>query len=397
MTATSDTPVTTRTGSRLPVPALIVMACTTFIGIMTETMPAGLLPQISRGISVSEGAAGQFVSAYALGMLLAAIPAGMLTRGVRRKPLLLAGLAGFLIANTGTALAPDLAVALAVRFIAGAFAGLLWGMLGGYAMRITAPERAGRALAIAMTGIPAALAVGTPLGTWLGTAAGWRWAFAAMSIFAVVVIIGVLALVPDAPGQHEQTRVSFAKVLRIPGVATILGVAVVWMLAHNLLYAYIAAYLQQAHLGLKTDVALVIFGVAAITGVAITGTLVDRMLRRLTLASVALFVVAGAILLATQGSTPFAILALVLWGIGFGGSATQLQTAAGSVAGENADAVIAMVATCFNLGIFAAGIVGAVFVDGVGARAIPVAMIVLAAIALIAVGFGRRAAFRPGQ
>jgi predicted MFS family arabinose efflux permease len=165
------------------------MACTTFIGIMTETMPAGLLPQIARGLGVSEGAAGQFVSAYALGMLLAAIPAGMATRGARRKSLMIAGLVGFLIANTGTALAPDLAVALAVRFVAGAFAGLLWGMLGGYAMRITAPERAGRALAIAMTGIPAALAAGTPLGTWLGTAAGWRWAFAVMSVFAVVALV----------------------------------------------------------------------------------------------------------------------------------------------------------------------------------------------------------------
>jgi predicted MFS family arabinose efflux permease len=264
-------------------------------------------------------------------------------------------------------------------------------------MRITAPERAGRALAIAMTGIPAALAAGTPLGTWLGTAAGWRWAFAAMSVFAVIVIIGVLAFVPDAPGQHEQTRVPFAKALRIPGVVTILGVAVVWMFAHNLLYAYIAAYLQQAHLHLSTDVALVIFGVAAIAGIAITGMLVDRMLRRLTLASVALFIVTGAILLAAQGSVPFAILALVLWGIGFGGSATQLQTAAGGVAGDNADAVVAMVATCFNLGIFVSGIVGAVVVDRAGARAIPVAMIVLAALVLIAVGSGRRAAFPSGR
>jgi predicted MFS family arabinose efflux permease len=71
-----------------------------------------------------------------------AIPAIMLTRGARRKPLLCAGLLGFLVANTVTALAPDLALALAVRFIAGAFAGLLWGRLAGCAMRITAPERA---------------------------------------------------------------------------------------------------------------------------------------------------------------------------------------------------------------------------------------------------------------
>ena len=148
------------------------MACTTFIGIMTETMPAGLLPQIAGGLRVSVGSAGQLVSAYAIGTVLGAIPVVMLTRGARRKPLLCVGLLGFLLANTTTALAPALPVALAVRFIAIAFSGLLWGMLAGYAMRITAPERAGRALAIAMTGIPLALAAGTPLGTWLGTAVG---------------------------------------------------------------------------------------------------------------------------------------------------------------------------------------------------------------------------------
>ncbi|WP_329047788.1 MFS transporter [Amycolatopsis sp. NBC_01488] len=97
------------------------------------------------------------------------------------------------------------------------------------------------------------------------------------------------------------------------------------------------------------------------------------------------------------GSTPFAILAIILWGLAFGGSATQLQTAAGAATGEHADAAIAMVTTAFNLAIFAAGAVGAVFVDGVGAKALPAAIVALAAAALVAVGFGRRAAFRPGR
>jgi predicted MFS family arabinose efflux permease len=397
MTATGVIPASTRTVPRLPLAALIVMACTTFIVIMTETMPAGLLPQISRGLGVSVGAAGQFVSAYAIGTVLAAIPAIMLTRGARRKPLLCIGLIGFLVANTVTALAPDLAVALVVRFIAGSFSGLLWGMLAGYAMRITAPERAGRALAIAMAGTPVALAAGTPLGTWLGTAAGWRWAFAAMSVFTVLVLIAALIFVPDAPGQEAHTRIPLLRVLRLPGMLTILGVTFVWMLAHNLLYAYIAPFLSQDHLGLKPAIALVIFGIAAIGGLWITGTLVDRMNRRLALIGASLFIVAGAILFAVEGSTPLAILAIILWGLGFGGSATQIQTAAGGAAGENTTAAISMVVTSFNLAIFAAGIVGAVFVDGVGARVIPVAMIALAAIALIAIGLGRRAAFRPAS
>jgi hypothetical protein len=51
--------------------------------------------------------------------------------------------------RAATALAPGLLAALLARFVAGAFSGLLWGVPGGYAMPITAPERAERALAVA--------------------------------------------------------------------------------------------------------------------------------------------------------------------------------------------------------------------------------------------------------
>lgn len=56
-----------------------------------------------------------------------------------------------------------------------------------------------------------------------------------------------------------------------------------------------------------------------------------------------------------------------------------------------------MLTTSFNLAIFAAGAVGAVLVDGVGARVLPAGMIALAAVAIIMVGAGRRAAFPTGR
>ncbi|MFE4449469.1 MFS transporter [Streptomyces sp. NPDC056796] len=398
MTATCPTPpIHERSRPALPVPALLVMAWTGFIVIMTETLPAGLLPQLSSGLGVSEGSAGQLVSAYALGTVLAAIPAITLTRGTRRKPLLLAGLLGFLVANAVTAVAPTFAVALAARFIGGAFSGLLWGMLAGYARRIAAPEHAGRALAIAMTGTPVALAVGTPLGAWLGSTVGWRWSFAAMSLLSIVVVALAKYLVPDAPGQPARTGARLGRVLLIPGVATILGVVFVWMLAHNLLYTYIASYLRQAHLALRPDLTLLVFGVAALGGIWITGVLIDRALRRLTLASVALFVVAGVTLAVAGHSTVITLSAVVLWGIAFGGAATQLQTAMGEAAGTDADAANAMLTTAFNLAIFAGGAAGAVLVDGPGARTLPAAMTALALVALAATGSGRRAAFPAGR
>jgi predicted MFS family arabinose efflux permease len=369
------------------------MALSGFIIIMTETLPAGLPPQLAADFQVSDGSAGQLITAYALGTVVSAIPTIALTRGVSRKPLLVIGLLGFLVANTLTAFAPTLVIALVVRFIAGAFSGLIWGMLAGFARRIVAPEQAGRALAIAMAGTPVALSIGTPLGAWFGSMVGWRWSFAGVSVLTVVVVLLVLACVPNAPGQRSTTRLPLGRVLVLPGVAVILGVVFAWMLAHNLLYSYIAPYLDGTGMGLRPDVALFVFGVAALVGIWITGTLIDRSLRRLALVSTAAFILAGALLLAFPSSMPVTIVAIVLWGVAFGGSATQLQTAIGDAAGESVDVANAMLTTAFNLAIFGGGAGGALLVDGGGPAALPLAMIALSVVAFLAVILGRQQAF----
>ncbi|MCL3862128.1 MFS transporter [Actinotalea sp. K2] len=386
-------PVATAPPDRLPVTALAVMALAGFIVITTETLPAGLLPQLVAEYAVSEGTAGQLVAAYALGTVGAAIPAMALTRGLARKRLLVIGLLGFLFANTVMAAAPTFGVALMARVIAGAFSGLLWAMLAGYARRIVAPELAGRALAIAMAGTPVALSIGTPLGSWLGDAVGWRWAFASMSALTIVVVALVLAVVPDAPGQRAEARISIGRVAAIPGVATVLAVVFAWMLAHNLLYTYIAPYLAGSGAGLRPDVALGMFGVAALVGVWGTGAFIDRALGRLTLVSTAGFIVSGVILLALPGALAATIVAIVIWGIAFGGAATQLQTAIGNAAGESADDANAMLTTVFNLAIFGGASLGAGLVDGLGSATLPAAMVILSAVALLVVALGRRGVF----
>jgi predicted MFS family arabinose efflux permease len=392
-TQPTESPVATAPPARLPATALVVMALAGFIVITTETLPAGLLPHFVAEYAVSEGTAGQLVAAYALGTVVAAIPATTLTRGLNRKRLLVIGLLGFLFANSVTAAAPTFGVALAARVIAGAFSGLLWGMLAGYARRIVAPELAGRALAIAMTGTPVALSIGTPLGSWLGDAVGWRWAFASMSALTIVVVALVLTVVPDAPGQRAEARISLGRVAAIPGVVTVLAVVFTWMLAHNLLYTYIAPYLAVSGAGLRPDVALCIFGVAALAGIWGTGAFIDRALGWLTLVSTAAFVVSGVILLALPGTLPATIVAIVIWGIAFGGAATQLQTAIGNAAGESADDANAMLTTVFNLAIFGGASLGAGLVDGLGSATLPAAMVTLSAVALVVVALGRRGAF----
>lgn len=151
--------MTTTTASQtrcevLPWSALLALGTAVFITSLTETLPAGVLPQMTSSLGVSSGAAGQAVTMYAAGTALTAIPLAAATAGIRRKPLLLGATTVFLIANTLTAAAPGYAVLLIARFLAGVAAGLAWAILAGYARRIAPPGQEGRAIAIAMTGIP---------------------------------------------------------------------------------------------------------------------------------------------------------------------------------------------------------------------------------------------------
>lgn len=196
-TTSSDTQSRTRQVG-LPWSALLALGTAVFITSLTETLPAGVLPEMSASLGTSSGAAGQAVTVYAAGTALTAIPLATATASVPRKPLLLGAMAVFLVANTLTAAAPGYIVLLAGRFLAGVAAGLAWAILAGYARRIAPAGLEGRAIAVAMTGIPVALSLGVPAGALIGEQVGWRAAFGAVSLLTLAVIGWISVSVPGA-------------------------------------------------------------------------------------------------------------------------------------------------------------------------------------------------------
>lgn len=225
--------------TQLPIWKLLAFTVAGFLTIMTETMPAGLLPQISQGLHISEAYAGQLIAVYALGSVLAAIPLISLTRSWNRRPLLLSAIAGLLVFNAITALSNDYMLTLIARFIAGMAAGVIWGLLAGYVRRMVSASYQGRALAIAGVGQPIALSIGVPLGAWLGTLFEWRGVFWIMSLLALILFVWIRFSVPDFAGQSAQKRLPILKVLLMPGIRAVLAVVFLWILAHSILYTYI--------------------------------------------------------------------------------------------------------------------------------------------------------------
>lgn len=375
---------------RLPIAALLALAMAAFITILTEALPAGLLPRMAQGLAVSEAWIGQTVTIYAIGSLVAAIPLTAATQGIRRRPLLLAAIAGFAIANTVTTLSASYALTMVARFLAGVSAGLLWALLAGYAARMVPEHQKGRAIAIAMVGTPLALSLGVPAGAFLGTLVGWRMCFGIMSLLALMLMVWVRLNVPDFAGQAAGKRLSLRHVFILPGIRPVLFVVLAFVLAHNILYTYIAPFLATAGMAERTDLVLLVFGVTSLLGIWIIGVLIDQYLHALTLASTALFGL-SALVLGMAGTEPIVVYAAVgAWGLAFGGAATLFQTALAKAAGDAADVAQSMLVTAWNTAIAGGGLVGGVLLDRVGVGAFSPALLVLLLATLLVAWSARR-------
>lgn len=378
---------------RLPLPALLALAMAAFITILTEALPAGLLPLMAQSLTVSEALVGQLVTIYAIGSLLAAIPLTAVTQSWRRRPLLLIAISGFAVVNAVTAVSDSYTITLVARFFAGVFAGLLWALVAGYAARMVPEHLKGRAIAIAMAGTPIALSLGIPAGTFLGAAWGWRVTFGLMSILTVILVVWVIAKVPDFPGQARGKGFALRTVFTLPGIRPILFVTLVYVLAHNILYTYIAPFLVPVGIADRIDLVLLVFGVAALLGIWIVGVLIDRRLRELVLISTTLFALA-ALALGLVGNVPAAVYASVaVWGLAFGGSATLFQTALAKTAGEATDVAQSMMVTVWNIAIAGGGIVGGILLETFSVSAFPWSVLVLLVAALAVTGVARSHGF----
>lgn len=381
----------------LPLGKLLALALAGFITIMTETVPAGLLPHIGQGLGVSEALAGQLVTLFAAGSVLAAIPIIAATRGWNRRPLLLLAIGGLCLFNVITALSTDYVLTLAARFGGGMAAGLLWGLLAGYARRMVATRQQGRALAVVGAGQPLALCLGVPAGAWLGSLMDWRGVFWLMAAVSLTLVIWVRAAVPDFAGQTARRRLPIARTLMLPGIRPILFVLFTWILAHNVLYTYIAPYLIHLGRPASVDTVLLVFGASAVAGLLLTGMLVDRCLRLLTLLSLALFALTTSALGLADAHPAVLMAGVALWGLSFGGAPTLLQTALADTAGEHSDVAQSMLVTIFNLGIASGGVLGGALLDTAGAGSFAWTVTALAVIALLAAWSARGHAFRPGR
>ncbi|MFD3933212.1 MFS transporter [Streptomyces sp. NPDC058614] len=187
---------------------LIALALGGFGIGLTEFLIAGLLPQVASSFAVSEAAAGQLISGYALSVAIGAIVLTAATARLPRKGVLVGLVALFVIGNLLSALAQSYPVMMLGRIVAALCHGSFFGIGSLVARSLVVPEKKSRAVAVMFAGLTLANVLGVPFGALVGERWGWRAAFWAVTAIGVLALAGIIALVPNGAGETRPSTVT---------------------------------------------------------------------------------------------------------------------------------------------------------------------------------------------
>ncbi|MDP5181092.1 MFS transporter [Blastococcus sp. BMG 814] len=246
----------------------------------TEFVTMGLLPDLAEGVGITIPTAGHLISAYALGVVVGAPVIAALATKLPRRAVLLGLMAAFIAGNVLTALAPGYGSLLASRFLSGLPHGAYFGVASLVAASLVAPRLRGRAVSSVMLGLAVANVAGVPSATWLGQQFGWRTAYWAVAVLALLTIAATAFVVPAAPGNRGATVRTELGALRRPQVLLTLLVGVVGFGGMFAVYSYIAPLVTEVTGMSRGAIPLVLlaFGVGGVLGTAVGGRLADLAL-----------------------------------------------------------------------------------------------------------------------
>jgi predicted MFS family arabinose efflux permease len=362
-----------------------------FTLVTAEFLPASLLSRLAHDLGVSEGVAGQTVTATALMGALTAPTLGALLPRVDRRTVVL-GLTGLsIVSNLLVAVAPGYVAVLLARLLLGITIAGFWAMALAVTSQLVPRERLGRAMMTVNMGVPAATVVAVPVGAYLGETWGWRWVFVAAAGAGVVALVAQAVTLPSISPAASASLSTLWDTLRSPVV--VLGLVATALVAggHFAGFTYLRPAIETVPaLGAeRLAVVLSAYGVASFFGNLATGYLADRRLRLLVLVAPVL-IGAATVLLAFAGARfAVALTAVALWGLAFGAVPTAMQTWVARVAPDRLESIGGLQVATFQVAIALGAAVGGLLVDAVGVHAALVAGGVAAAMGGLLLGSRR--------
>lgn len=285
---------------------------------------APLLPTIAQDLGIPVSTAGYAVSAFSLTYAVGSPILATLTGGMDRRRVLIAALGVFALANGVAALAQGFTQLLLARMLLALAAGLYQPAANATAVQLVPPEQRGRAVAVVTGGVTVAVALGAPLGAWIGHLAGWRTTFALLGLLSLAVTVALSSGLPRTLTGPVTTLGERLAAMRRGDVLALLATTILWSAGGFAVYTFIAPFLG-AVAGFNAaaiDLTVFVFGVAAAAGIALGGWATDRFGPDRTVRAVLSTMLGAMLVIAVIGETMTGwsagaalLVCLIVWGL----------------------------------------------------------------------------------
>jgi len=352
--------------------AVFSMTLGVFALVTAEFLPASLLTPMAADLGISEGAAGQAVTATAAVALVTSLLIVAATRRIDRRHLLLALSLLLILSNIFVAFAPSLPVLIAGRVLLGIALGGFWTMAAAITMRLVPEALIPRALSILFSGVSAATVLAAPVGSLLGDIMGWRGVFLIAAGLGVLTLIVQFAALPSlAPTGSARLR-TLVDVLLRPGVGLGIIALTLEITGHFALFTYIRPFLETVTgAGIASISAILLgFGVTNFLGTYLGGVMLERNLR-MTLFTMPLMMGILGLGLAAAGSALLPAAAMVaLWGLAFGAVPVAWSTWITRTIPDEAETGGGLLVAAFQLAIATGAALGGAIFDAGGATGV---------------------------
>ena len=341
-----------------------------FTLVASEFLPASLLSPIAADLGVTEGVAGQLVTATSIiGIVGGPLVVSALPRVDRRT--VMVGLTTLaVVSNVLVAIAPVFGLMMASRLLLGLAISGFWAMSLAVTSQLVPADRLGRAMTIVNTGLSLATIAAVPAGAVLGDLLGWRTVFLGAAAVGVIALTVQMATLPSVPPTGAPGFGTLVRTAARPVVA--LGILSVVLIAggHFAGFTYLRPAFESIGAVTPSTLALLlaVFGLASFAGNLAAGPLADRRLGTLLVAAPTA-IGASMVLYALWGANPVvAVVVVSVWGAGFGAVPTMIQTWMARVAPDRLESAGGLIVAAFQTAITIGAAVGGLLVDSVGVQ-----------------------------
>lgn len=334
--------------------------------VLSEFLPASVLPALAADVGVSEGRAGLAVAATAIAGAFTAPSIAVLLPRADRRTVLVALLVLAALSNVAVALAPSFAVLLAGRLLLGVALAGYWSFAFGAGTHAVRGKDHVVSSALAF-GTSIATVVGVPLASVVGDAVGWRATFGGSAVLTLLGAVALALTLPSVPPHPTAGLRMLREALRNGRLMAGIGCVVLVALGNFAAYPYIRIAIERVDAGTTTWM-LLAWGLGGLVGTVLAG-LLARWLR--PLAAAAPVALSGALLLtAAATSVPVLAAAVVLWGLAMSMMPVITQLWVTRVEPERAESAMSLQVTAFQVAITAGSALGGALLDGHGVQSL---------------------------